>query len=338
MKQNRIKVRACGADIGNNSTKTSQGICFPSKVTRGEHLDRNSLAIKVKWRGEFFIIGDSTDAMQFKDVNKVYSDEYKICLLTSIGLSYPDGIINTVVGIGLPYDEWGNSRFKYKEEIEKLKDEEITIYLDSDDTVGIKKYINIERCIVSAEGSIEDFISDDELPCMVVDFGGRTLDLTTYVLSRVYENNEYKNKLAINGTTDTSLSFDDVLHKIKNELHEKGYTVKTDQELIAILQNDELKTFGSTINLKRIRDKHMNIYCHKAIQHLRNNQLEKFPYVKFIGGCSEIVLEYIAKILNLPEGTIDILPNSQFFNAINFGQQAIKCIDAGEYEILSDEY
>lgn len=338
MNKNKTIVRVSGNDIGNNSTKTSEGVCCPSKVIKNDTLDKGSLAIKAKWRNEFYIIGDSKEAVTFNTDNKVTQPEYQVCLLVSIALSFPEDKINAITSIGVPYKKWVHLKDFYKEEILKLQNEEITIYADENDKIGVTKTINIVDCIVNAEGDISDFIGDDEIPCMVVDFGGGTLDITTYEKSRDFINGEAIDRIVVEGDTDKNFNFDDILNKIKIKLDSNGYDVRTTQQLISQLNQDIIKMFGrEDIDLKSIKNLYIGDYARRVFQHMLNKNLSKYPNVKFIGGCAEVVLEQMERSKLVPINSIQVMPNSQFFNALNFKHQALKNIDYKKYEIASDE-
>lgn len=335
------KVRVLGADIGNNSSKTSEGVCVPSLVAVGSELEGSSFAFRVKWRGQYYIIGETRNAVRFTDASKILRDEYILSLLVSIALSYDESVIDAIVAVGLPYEQYNSSaqRARYAKRISNFKNETITIYRDKDDMVGIEKTINIHDCKVYAEGDIESMLKNAKMPLTVVDFGGGTLDATIYTTSSGMDIHSGRRitKPTVEGKTNDGLGFDEVLNKLKNALNIEGYKITSDSELISILNEDELCIFGKTIDFKKIKDDIIGAYASQVYSFLHNLNFGKSSKVYFIGGCAEIIKDYICKLKGIPTSFIEVLPDSQFVNAINFEKKCIAELDDTKYILVRDK-
>lgn len=334
-------VKTTGCDIGNEGCKTSKGVFLPSCVFEGNvPLNNNAIAIKAEWNGKFFIVGEFEQGVPFTNVDKVDTDAYNVTLLVSIALSYPqDSVINTVVGLGLPYEYYHNNvslREKYKQKAIELGSQTISIYID--ENTKITKTINILDAYVYAQGDILSSIPNDKIPAMVVDFGGGTLDITRYSQTSTTEmNGDISRKVVGSGTSSTAYGFNRELDTIINLLKTNGVTsINTRQELITILNQDTIKMFGrEDVNLKAIKDKVLIEYSGRVLSHLLNSGLLTYPNLYFMGGCAELVKEYLVIHHNVRSEDITVLKNSRFYNALIFNKNVKADLDKNKF--ISEE-
>lgn len=339
--QNLKVVKTLGCDVGNEGCKTNKGVFFPSKVYEGNiPLSNEAIAMKVEWNGKFFIVGEYEQGVPFTNVNKVDTDAYNITLLVSIALSFPqDSIIETVVGLGLPYEYHSKDvalREKYKNKAKELGTQTISIYLD--DHNKITKTITILDAYVYAQGDILSAIPSDRIPAIVVDFGGGTLDITRYSSTSTTDlDGNAIRKIVASGTSSTAFGFNRELDNILNLLQTSGVThIKTRQELITILNNDSIKRFGSPdVNLKAIRDKVMIEYSKRVLSHLLNEGLSNYPNLYFIGGCANLVKEYMVIHHGVRNEDINVLNNSRFYNALMYNRRVKEDLDRTKF--ISEE-
>lgn len=328
-------VNVLGQDIGNNSTKTSEGICFVSQVALGEELN-SEYSIKVKWNDKFYIVGENKLATRFTGTDKIDTDEYIVCLLTSAALSYMDqNYINLISSIGLPNEKYANSevRERYREKIKSLGEQIITLYFDKDDKVGIEKTINIVDCQVNAEGDLYGLLEQKQLPILVVDFGGGTLDVTKYNSTVDYKNGKQIRAVEKKRFTEPNLGFDDVLDSIKKDLDAKGYSLQLNQELIAILHEDDLYSINGNIDFKTLKKKRLATYLSTVKRYLNERGLLISPTVYFTGGCAEFILNEYKENKDIIADRALVTDDSQFMNALNFEREAIKNLDTKKYKL-----
>lgn len=332
-------VNVLGQDIGNNSTKTSEGICFVSQVSLGEEL-KSEYSIKVKWNDNFYIIGEDKLATRFTGTDKIDTDEYAICLLASAALSYMDqNYINLIPSIGLPNSKYENAevRERYRDKIKSLKEQTITLYFDRDDKVGITKTINIVDCQVNAEGNLRELLNQEvekvKYPMLVVDFGGGTLDVTKYNLTNDYKDGKQVKVIKAERFTESKLGFDNILDSIRKDLDAKGYALELNQDLLAILNEKELFTMNGNINFEALKSKTLKPYIATVKRYLIERGLMVTPTVYFAGGCAEFILNEYKKANDIIAKNISTTDDSQFMNALNFEREAIKNLDTKKYKL-----
>lgn len=344
-KNSLLPVKVTGCDIGNEGTKTSRGVFFPSKVYKGDApLDFSTLAIKVRWNDQIYIVGDFSEGVTFENIDKIDKEEYQVAFLASIAMSYLNDLtINTIVGIGLPYDYYDDIKVReeYRTKTLELGVQHLDIIID-ENTV-LSKCINIVDVDVYAQGAIVKSIPSDCFPALVCDFGGKTFDITKWTKTTATKltqdlNNSNNNVVEIQGKgkSNKDFGFNKVLDDIIKQLDTKGITIKSRQELLARLKESELKRLGrNPVDFDRLKDRTIGIYASRVLSYLENEDLFSFNYLYFIGGCAELVKEYMVKNSVLRDEDIRVLDNPRFFNAMEYARRSKENLDKTRF-ILED--
>ncbi|MFL0198283.1 hypothetical protein ACJDU8_22360 [Clostridium sp. WILCCON 0269] len=167
-----------GIDIGNDTTKNDKMGKFKSRVVVG-HKGVNEDDIKIEYKGKKYTVGSKAGTLNL-GTNKYFNIDYDICLITAIAKSTPEQNIEAKIVVGLPPELFESPiRDKLEEKINKLGEQEITIY---EGTEKIKKVITILNGMVFEESAVvfSDPKEYKKQNLLIIDIGGGSCDITQF--------------------------------------------------------------------------------------------------------------------------------------------------------------
>lgn len=306
-----------GLDIGNRYTKLSfdeKNISFPSIVAKGKRKGRfGSPGIhEVFYNGTYYLIGSETQGAPLKGNEKYSSEDYTILAMTAIALAASTkrfDAINVNVIIGTPADCYNTMADLYEEPISKIVNEDITIN-DVVVNITVDNVLAIPQSAVNLSPTKEV-----EYPCMFVDFGGGTLDVSYW--------NEYIDEdgasvpYIVLCKSYTEYGFDAVLKELATTL-----SMNTDIQckekwfdMEKTIHKDTIKTATGIHNIKNMKDDLLNKYASDVYSSLTDDgfNIGSLDKVYLLGGCASLVGNYFKDLCNKTETELE--PQPQFTNS-----------------------
>lgn len=285
-----------GIDLGNDFTKTSKLISFPSRIKNG-HQEMNKDEIKVEYKGKKYTVGTGTPVL---GNNRIYSEMYDICLLTAIAKSSKDDVIEAEIVVGLPPELYDSElKDNLKEKLLKFGQQEFIIW---EDNTPIKKFIKINRAEVFAESSIifQDPKKFRDQKTVIIDIGGGTTDISQFNgLNRV----DY---------TTTDLGMLELFKNMKKKIN-STYTAKFEEEdMPSLVNKSETIIRGDVKDISFIKDiikDHVTQICNKA----NGFDIDSSELI-LIGGGAIPLYPYFKSVYN----NITVFDNSQYANALTY--------------------
>lgn len=311
-----------GIDVGNAFTKTSKGIKFLSKVSNNFGKNYGNTCYDVVWNDKKYLVGD-IDGISFTKSNKYTSEEYLVSLLTSVLLSYYDNkadIINAYIGLGIPVEEYEYLKEICRKSALQLNTQQITVN-------GITKTINIKDVIVVPQSAIIADKSEEDLPSLIFDFGGGTLDVSVWDTNGTKIYKSY-------GKTYDEFGFDSVINNFITRIRALKNMNIDYFKAIKLIDNPiiESKVKGS-ISLEEDRDIILNEYITKIKKELDKDNLPSYINSVYIcGGCANALKELIENVFEYNKGSVQTDKNPQFSNSNIFKLFAQQAFSTEEEE------
>lgn len=281
-----------GIDVGNGYTKF-KGLKFASKVSLGEQPkvgEKQKETHYVKFEDEDYIIGEGNN---FLGMERYFTKEYTLCLLTSIALSSDDTHISAKIVVGLPYTRVETVAGNLKKHLLTIKNARIR--------VDNKNFtINIDDVKIFVEGAYPILVQDKS-NCITIDKGAGTICVNHFdnlhlEKSMIYENSELNLfgdiAQAINSTHCTSFNADTVEPIVYKEY--------------ALIKRKKTRIADVT---EKIIDQHIKGISNDIIKDFNLDGI-LLENIYLIGGTAEDTKPYFEKYL----GDIDVINDNQFIN------------------------
>ena len=295
-----------GIDIGNAFTKTSKGVKFLSKVSNDYGKGYSNNCYDVAWNDNKYLVGD-IDGVSFTNSDKYTTEEYLVTLLTSIALSYIDNdsdVINAYIGLGIPVEEYEYLKDKCKKTALQLNTQQITVN-------GVTKTINIKDVTVVPQSAIIADKDMNDLPALIFDFGGGTLDVSVWDINsngRIYKTY---------GKSYNEFGFDHVVDKFITALRATRNINIDYFNALTLLDNPIITSkVRSEINITEERDDLLISYLKKIKKELDKDNLPSFiNSVYLCGGCGKVLKDKLEEIFEYNKGSIQADKEPQLSNA-----------------------
>jgi plasmid segregation protein ParM len=284
-------MRILGVDLGNYSTKTSEGVIFDSRVAAG-HKELNRNDIKVVYKDKKFTVG--TGSLELgKD--RIYSNLYDLCLLTSIAQGYP-GLQNIEVNIvmGLPpLDYESGLKSKLEEKLNKLGTQKILID-------GKTISITINKALIFSESAIvfgnPNQYRDNKT--LVIDIGGGSTDMS-----------QFKGLDLVKNTT-TKLGMLRLCEDMKQIFNSTEQVSLTEDDMEDLINKDTTIVRGDKKDITYLKDvieNHVTNICNTINQNFDTESTD----IILIGGGAKKLINYFKKRYK----NAKVADNNQLVNA-----------------------
>lgn len=243
---------ALGADIGNHTSKTSKNVTFRSTVRRGVKEEfASSKHHAVKWQGVDYVVGDE-EGSSYTAVDKYLQDSYKVMLLTSIALSFPEERDITVsLGIGVPVTYYQTYYKKFNEAVKAIGKQTIMV----DDEVYV---IEIAHVATLPQSAVVLGKRKFNFPAVVIDIGGGTVDVSEWDIE--------DDGIVMVRKQSYPLGFEQILDEFANHVNtdtEIGADMLPDKMLKYIMTTDRLKTKTGVHNVTPFKKAMLASYVQK---------------------------------------------------------------------------
>lgn len=310
-----------GIDIGNAFTKTSTGIKFLSKVSNDYGKGYSNNCYDVAWNDSKYLVGD-IDGVSFTNSNKYDTEEYLVTLLTSIALSYIDeesDVINAYIGLGIPVEEYEYLKEKCKKTALQLNTQQITVN-------GVTKTINIEDVIVVPQSAIIADKDIEDLPALIFDFGGGTLDVSVWDINA--NGKIYKTY----GKSYNEFGFDHVVDNFITMLRATRNMNIDYFNALTLLDNPIIKSkVRAEIDITEERDGLLINYLTKVKKILDKDNLPSYiNSVYLCGGCGKILKDKLEDVFGYNKGSVQADKEPQLSNAMVYELFAKELINEEE--------
>lgn len=299
-----------GIDIGNSFTKTSEGIKFPSKVSKnyGKSYLNDAYSVVLNEKDKF-LVGDPL-GVSFTSSNKYLQQEYIVTLLTAVALSgkkWKKDRLDVNIVLGCPVEVYDYQKKSAKESAINLGPQSITIG-------DYSCVVNIEDVIVAPQSAIVGTKPVEHFPILVLDFGGGTLDVSLWCI------NDNNIPCKTYDKTLDKYGFDNVVDEFIRKLYLNGIS-STYEECLKYLNNPIMNTVFGRIDYSEIKDEILKDYVKNIFKDLMKYNLPKFiNTVYIIGGCSEVIKDYVVSEMQLQQDKVLVDENPQFSNANSYYQ------------------
>lgn len=239
-----------GVDLGSYSVKTSEKVCFFSKISEIDNFTEDN---RIIYNGRTIFVGEG----EFNtDWNKSNKDNTLPLLFTAIYKSSEDNI-NKVV-IGLPINQYKANKIHLKQHIENnrcatINDRQLIIEDVEIAPEGAAAYYNLSQSNLQRIGKNQ---------LIIVDIGGLTTDITLFVNNKITKVltipvgmlNMYQDIISyINTTYTQNLVLEDAEEIIKEGLMLKGK--KIDVSFISSILKRHFDSIYKELQLKFNVDK-----------------------------------------------------------------------------------
>lgn len=298
-----------GIDIGNAYCKTSSGIRFLSRVSSAYGKSYTNNAHNLEWNNEKYLVGD-IDGMTFTKSDKYTTNEYKATLLTAILLSVKDmdnDNINIYLSLGTPVEQYDECKEICRQTAIELGTQTITVD-------KITKTINIKDAIVVPQSAIIGDKNVEDLPSLVIDFGGGTLDVSVWDI----DDNGVPYKTYAKSMPE--YSFDIIIEKFRNKIRTAYSSEISYTDAISLLDNP-IKTskVSGEINYSSEVNSILSDYAKMIYSTLKQNNLPTLLNTVYcIGGCGNLMKPYIEKAFGFVENSITSDKEPQFSNVVSY--------------------
>lgn len=282
-----------GLDFGNSHTKAKAGkqeIIFESgfksyPLTTGEEQEMKC--------DDLFYVFNKRDAVE---QDKTKSNRMMLCTLYAVAQildarnADPKKVHHINLGVDIPIDLFGKMKNRYieyykgKEKEISYKGNEYKIVFDE-----VKAYPQGVVVWAALQGEIT------EKQIVLVDIGGRTIDIATIVYDRFSGKLEYRNKLSLQHGVLT------LINRIDQLLQTQG--IQLDEKLI------QSSVYGDTINhmksdeIKDIVEMAADEYVEEIMNLLYENNIDAFLPVILIGGGGDMMYSRLVHKLNIIKNT-----------------------------------
>lgn len=280
-----------GVDLGNYSTKTSEGVIFNSRISPG-HKDLNKNDIKVELDDKKYTVGSGRLELGTQRLN---SKLYELCLLTAIAKSNPNKLnIETNLVVGLPPLQFESG---LKDELQENLDRYGTKKIKIDNR---KITITINKVTVFSEAAIV-FGNPDKYKSsktLVIDIGGGSADISQF------------RGLELVNTTTTKFGMFSLCENMKQKLNaqEKANYSSDDMEELINSDNTIIRGENKDISyLNDIVDDHVAEICNVCNQNFDTDNTK----IILIGGGADKLIDYFKKRYRNAE----LAKDNQFVNA-----------------------
>lgn len=277
-----------GLDLGYTYTKTSNMDIFPSLCTKTEPLLGGQ---PVTFDGETYYVGDGTGTV---DLNKIDAEVTKACLFYALSLM-SDKDINLVTGLPIS---------QYRTQEQEFKDMILSNRFKSVSANGKTKMVYINDVIVFPQGAGALYSQDINSDAIVIDVGGRTVDIAYFEL------NKEKRKLEKSGTLYSGMLslYTEIIAQV-NTKYELSLPPKYAEHVLLnglTIEGEEqdISFLAPTIA------EHVDKIC----EEVRVNYPHKTTDIYLCGGGGEILYRAFDRRFK----GIKLMENSQFANAIGF--------------------
>ena len=283
-----LSMQIVGLDLGYTYTKSSNMDIFPSLCTKTEPLLGGK---SVAFDGEIYYVGDGTGTI---DLNKVDAEVTKACLFYALSL-IPDKDIYLVTG--LPISQYRTQEQDFKNMILDSRYKAVT-------ADGKSKLICVNDVIVFPQGAGALYSQDINSDAIVIDVGGRTVDIAYFEL------NKGKRKLEKSGTLYNGMLslYTDIIAHV-NTKYELSLPPKYAEHILL----NGLTIDGEPQDISFLAPtiaEHVDKICGEV----KVNYPYKTTDIYLCGGGGEILHKAFERRFK----GITLMENSQFANAIGF--------------------
>lgn len=257
-----------GIDVGYSHTKVyGKNLEFSFKSTIEEGILDIGNSIRVDFEGKQYTVGEN-NGLYATDVNKIQSENFKVCLYTAIAKAMENNIDDIQLVTGLPAQYYKTQK---EELINELKNKKVTITLNE-----VPKRFTITDVIVFPQSAGVLLLNPEKLngDTCVIDIGGFTVDVS-------YFNNK---KLRQLNTLELGMNVlaHSLVQKIKAD-HSVSYDVlKADD----ILDSKEIVKDNKTINIENLINKTLEAHTKLMINRLKGIPEYNISKHIFVGGGS----------------------------------------------------
>ena len=282
-----------GIDLGNGYTKF-KGTRFASKTKVGRLASLAGLGEKPKdihevgYKGTTYIVGDGE---VFTSPDRYFGLDYEICLLTAIGLSSKDIVIDANICVGLPI-------IYFMSETKVLLEKKLN-ELTAKDSI---KIIKINNARVFAEGAyVLDCMDTDNI--ITIDLGAGTVNIT-----------QWDNLIPISYDTITK-SFNKLYRDIANHIKNTGRGVVTPAYIEAHFGEDNIIIDGKVVDIidtKQMIAKYVSAIVSNVYDICDVPQAKK---IQIFGGGAIATEEYWKNAFGKDRDGVAVLSNSQYTNS-----------------------
>jgi hypothetical protein len=312
---NHIFDNVIGVDIGIDYTKTSTGCMFRSTSLKvKEHPEISINKSNIIYKGNKYVVGNSYGDVTLKS-NNCTTEDYKICLLTALALSYdytnPNlNEIDINLAIGLPAEYYEELSCELSSEIKKIQHQTISFqdYNDKWKTT----IINILDFRIFKQGATycNEYKIYFKYPLLLLDFGSQTLNISLW-----QSNEDIINPYKIR--TYNELGFYDIMHEfvIKFDCIRGSYGHFSTPDVIDIFEGEW--PVDPKI-LKEVKDKVLKPYVSKLSHILKGFDVNLCNDVRLLGAPATILFDYINAKYPVTNSTLPGDINPKFANAILF--------------------
>ena len=273
-----------GLDLGNYSTKTSEGINFLSKVSKVSNILNNSITLQTP-NGTYYIEEGDFDT-EYRKVNKQYIKE---TFLAAIALSSND--INNQLIVGLPLSQ-------YKEDKDKLKQILLSDRIQTISLNNKERKLILEDIEVYPEGA--GALIGKDFTGVICDIGGLTTDVA------ILENNKIKKPYSL--STGTLNLYSDFIKIINSK-----YSLNLKSEDANRILKNGLKIYGEQKDISSAMEV-FKIYVENIVRELQVSYSIKTLDIMLIGGGSELLFKAFKN--RIPQA--QLISNSIFANSNGF--------------------
>ncbi|WP_283696348.1 ParM/StbA family protein [Clostridium perfringens] len=290
-----------GIDLGNGYTKF-KGSKFASKTKVGRLASLAGLGEKPKdihevgYKGTTYIVGDGE---VFTSPDRYFGLDYEICLLTAIGLSSKDIVIDSNICVGLPIIYFmSETKVLLEKKLNELTEKDsIKITINGQD-----KIIKINNARVFAEGAyVLDCMDTDNI--ITIDLGAGTVNIT-----------QWDNLIPISYDTITK-SFNKLYRDIANHIKNTGRGVVTPAYIEANFGEDTITIDGKVVDItdtKQMISKYVSAIVSNVYDICDVPQANK---IQIFGGGAIATEEYWKDAFGKDRDGVSVLPNSQYTNS-----------------------
>jgi plasmid segregation protein ParM len=286
-----------GGDIGHKNTKIcfgknkEQSDLFKSTVEDASNdVLGNKKDILINYNGRDYAVGTEYGAYSVED-DKTKDGIFRICLFTAIARAMNRQIDNINLVTGLPLNYYK----RYKNSLaESLEGETIRI-----NYMSITKIINLQNVKVYPESAGVIIINPSlcKGPVLIIDIGGRTVDVSYFEDMKLIKTGSYDLGM---------LTLYSTIAKHVNEHYPTDYSVLAAENIIKnqfIVSNDEEIQFDTSHFLKA--------HTAEILRRIRLDFAWKTSRKKFVGGGSVALKKYLPGTENIKDE--DIFANAKAF-------------------------
>lgn len=208
-----------GVDLGYTNTKTASGIIFPSMVSTDPRILKD--CIELEMHDRIFYIGTGN---VITELNKVDNEYTKALLVAALALS-AKGDVEFGVVTGLPIGQFHSQKAALKKLLLSINSMTFTIN-------GIKRCISVREAEVFPQSAGAFYTIDVNTlnpgTYLVIDWGGRTVDVSQWEVTKDKQRKLNKYKTIAEGT----LTLYSKLVNILNARYDLTLSVEDGEEII----------------------------------------------------------------------------------------------------------